>query len=379
VALLENEPWSGERQQRLATLAAREPQNPFLHFALAWTARRGGDLATAEREYRRTLERWPEDDRVLTNLGNVLAMEGRQEDALQLYERAIHVRPANPAPHFNESQIYTQRFEYIAATEALSRASALDFDLVRDYQALGTNDGVLALVDQWVAPGNFWLALGQSAAPASVETSLPPPWRGHMETSGWRFSLAAAVVGFLAALLGSLGHRALPLRACSNCGRVVCRRCAQRRRETAECRACAALETRAQNPDFARVLLKRSARQAERLRHVTRTVVATLLPGFGLIAFRRALTPLVILAVAVLLVGPLAGVTLPFELEPHIGLADRLPSLPVRIGLGVVLYAVSIAGYFSCVARDRVRSARQAAAASDAAEPRPRRWRAQAA
>src|SRR5439155_323334 len=41
VALLENEPWSSARQQRLASLVAREPANPFLHFALGWTARRG--------------------------------------------------------------------------------------------------------------------------------------------------------------------------------------------------------------------------------------------------------------------------------------------------------------------------------------------------
>src|SRR5262249_50521895 len=56
IALLENDPWSAARQQRLTALAAREPENPFLHFALGWTARRGGDLPTAEREYRLALE-----------------------------------------------------------------------------------------------------------------------------------------------------------------------------------------------------------------------------------------------------------------------------------------------------------------------------------
>src|SRR5205814_7509464 len=134
-----------------------------------------------------------------------------------------------------------------AATEALSRASAIDFDLVRDYQALGTSDGVLALVDQWIAPRNFWLALRDAPASTTVEASLPPPWRGHLETTGWRFSLTAMLCGLLAALAGFMGHRGLPLRACSNCGRVVCRRCAQRRREVALCRGCAALETRGQN------------------------------------------------------------------------------------------------------------------------------------
>jgi hypothetical protein len=379
VALLENEPWSGARQQRLAALSAREPENPFLHFALAWTARRGGDLATAEREYRSALERWSGDDRVLTDLGNVLAMRGRQDEALDLYQRAIAARPTNPAPHFNESQIYTQRFEYVAATEALSRASALDFDLVRDYQALGTNDGVLALVDQWIPPRNFWLAVAETPVPATAQAGLPPSWRGHMETSGWRFSLIALLCGVVGTALGLWGHRSLPLRSCSNCGRVVCRRCAQRRREVALCHGCAALETRAQNPDFARVLLKRSQRQADKVRDLTRTVLATLLPGFGLVAFRRAVMPVLLIAAGVLLVGPFAGVPLPFDLEPLVGLSNRLPALPVRIALGALIYAISLAGYFTSAGRARLQAAALVAPAPRTAAQGQRRTPAQAA
>ncbi len=379
VALLENEPWSGGRQQRLAALAAREPENPFLRFAHAWIARRGGDLATAEREYRGALERWPGDDRVLTNLGNVLAMQGRQDEALQLYDRASAAGPTNPAPHFNSSQIYTQRFEYIDATEALSRASALDFDLVRDYQSLGTNDGVLALVDQWIAPRSFWLALGENPGALLLAPGLPPSWRGHIETSGWRFSLLAVVSGLVAALFGMLGSRAVPLRACSNCGSVVCRRCAQRRREVALCRSCAGLETRAQNADFAQVLMRRSRRRAEKLRYGIVTALAAIVPGFGLIAFRRALTPLLLIAASLLIAGPWAVVPLPFELEPRVGVPDRMPPLAVRIGLGVVIYTISIAGYFSCVARARLQAAVAAAAAPETAERTPRRIPARAA
>jgi len=360
VALLENEPWSSAQQQRLATLVAREPQNPFVQFGLAWIARRGGDLATAEREYRHALERWPDDDRVLNNLGNVLAMQGRQNEALDLFARAVAARPTNPAPHFNSSQIYTQRFEFKPATEALSRASALDFDLVRDYQSRGTSDGKLPLVDQWISPRAFWLALGATPGLAARATSLPPSWRGHFETTDWRFGPVAAVAGLIGIAFGMVGHRAVPLRACSNCGCVVCRRCAQRRREVALCRDCAKLESRAQSRDFAHVLMNRSRRRAERLQHALRTAVAAIVPGFGLLALRRAVTPVLLLAASALLATPWVGAPLPFELEPRLA-AAALPPLPVWIGLVAVIYAWSIGGYLACVARSRTQAAEQAA------------------
>lgn len=379
VALMENQAWSADRQRRLAQLAERSPENPFLQFALAWVARRGGDLATAERGYRKALERWNHEDRVLTNLGNVLAMQGRQDEALETYARASAAGPRNPAPHFNESQIYTQRFEYMSATEALSRASSLDFDLVRRYQSLGSNDGGLALVDQWIAPATFWRALADAPGSALSAASVPPSWRGRIETSGWRFSVAACLSALIAALMGAWGHRGLPLRSCNNCGRVVCRRCAQRRREVALCRTCSALETRAQNADFARVLLRRNQRQAERLRHGIRTVLAAIVPGFGLLAFRRAITPVLLIAGGVLIAGPWAGAPLPFDLEPRLAVANRLPGLPARIALAIAIYAISIGGYLSCVARARIRAAEAAATAADSSAQSPRRVSARAA
>ena len=166
---------------------------------------------------------------------------------------------------------------------------------------------------------------------------------------------------------------------CSNCGKVVCRRCSQRRREVALCRKCAGLETRAQNPDFARVLLKRSQRQVGKLRSVTRTVLAVLVPGFGLIAFRRALTPLLVIAIGLLLVGPFAGTPLPFELEPLVGRFDRLPSSGLRIAVGAAIYAVSIAGYFSLAARASRHAAALTTSTLRPAAQAPRRLPAQAA
>lgn len=361
VPLLEGEPWSRERQDRMTALAAQHPDNPFVRFGLGWIARRGGDLVTTEAAYRRVLQTWPEDDRVLNDLGNVLAMQGRTAEALTLYDRANAKLHANAAAYFNSSQIYTQRFEYRAATEALSRASSLNFDMVRNYQSQSTEDGMLPLVDQWIAPRMFWLALMREPLPLGGARSLPPAWRTRIEASGWPFSLAAVILALLGAGVGLAEHNGMPLRACSNCGHVVCRRCAQRRRELALCPVCAALEARAENPDFARVLLLQHRRQLQNRQHLVRTAAAAVVPGFGLIAFRRVFTPVVLLAFTALLAGQWFGSPLPFAFEPRLAVAPSFLPLPLALGLWGAIYAASLFGYFDQVSRARAQATALAA------------------
>ncbi|MEO5617962.1 MAG: tetratricopeptide repeat protein, partial [Candidatus Eisenbacteria bacterium] len=138
VALAETEPLSAERNAALAALAREHSDNPHLQFAAAWAARRGGQLAEAENLYRKTLELWPADDRTLNNLGCTLMMRGRPDDALTLFLEASRAQPANAAAWFNQAQVYTQRYDYRAATDAMSRASALNFEMVTSTQSQGT-------------------------------------------------------------------------------------------------------------------------------------------------------------------------------------------------------------------------------------------------
>src|SRR4029077_18962618 len=111
-------------------------------------------------------------------------------------------------------------------------------------------DGMLALVDQWVAPATFWAATSEAAPQGAHRRALPPSWRNRIETSGWIFSGLAFVVAVLGAFIGSAQQKVSPLRICSSCGTAVCRRGAQRRREVALCPICAQLEARAESPDF---------------------------------------------------------------------------------------------------------------------------------
>jgi tetratricopeptide (TPR) repeat protein len=356
-AALATEPYSAERHRELLALAQQHPDNPFVEFGLGWEARRGGDLQLAETAYRRALELWPNNDRVMNNLGNTLAALGRQDEALALYQKAYGVNPMNSAAYFNASQIFTQRYEYRAATDALSRASALNFDLVKNYQSQAANDGLLPLADEWLAPRTFWEALSTLPPSHFDRMKLPPTWRTRIECSGWTFSIIAVVLALLSVGFGVLQNRSMPLRPCSNCNRVVCRRCAQRRRETALCAACAAVESRAESPDFARVLLLQHRRSLVHRQDMLRTAIATLIPGYGLLALNRLLLPLLLLIGSAGLTSAWFGLGAPFSFEPRLALSGSEVPVPVIVGLWIAIYAVSILGYFSAVVRLRAQAA----------------------
>ena len=115
---------------------------------LGWLARRAGDLDGAEAAYRRTLVLWPTSDEALNNLGNLLAMQGRFDDALATFQKANEADPRNAAAFFETSPVHTRLFDYSAASDAVARASALDFEMVKTYQAGSGESGDLPLVDR---------------------------------------------------------------------------------------------------------------------------------------------------------------------------------------------------------------------------------------
>jgi hypothetical protein len=344
VVSMQGQPYSAEAHQRISALAAENPNQPFLQFGLGWIARQGGDLETAAQAYRRTLELWPNNDQALNNLGNVLAIQGHEAEAMEHYQKAIESNPANAAAHFNLSQAYTRRFDYHAANEALSRASALNFEMMRAYQSQTRSGGPLPLVDQWIAPKIFWKALLDRTDATSAGSAIPPAWRGRVETSGSGFSWALVIALALGLALGVLQGRALPLRRCGNCDRVLCRRCTERRREVALCHSCAKVQSGTPQAEFARVILLEHRKKERRTGWIARTALAALIPGFGPLAYHRTLSAFVLVLSAVALVfgGPEAT---PYSFEPRLsglegGTAPGLAILP-----WVAIWAIWVVGY----------------------------------
>jgi hypothetical protein len=153
----------------------------------------------------------------------------------------------------------------------------------------------------------------------------------------------------------------MPLRKCSNCGAIICRRCARRRRETALCDGCAIIESRAENPDFGRVLLLQHRRKLRSTAHAMRTALATLIPGFGLLGFRRVVAPVMLLAVTAMLLSDTLRLGVPYAYEPRVALAEMALPVLVRVGLWVAVYAISIGAYLFLAGQAEAREAERAA------------------
>ncbi|NOT35013.1 MAG: tetratricopeptide repeat protein [Candidatus Eisenbacteria bacterium] len=345
VMTLEHETFTPARLAGVRRLSERHPDNPFVSFGLGWVARRGGDFSSAEAAYRLTLRSNPEDDRATNNLANLLAIRGDSNGALELYRRAIAIQPENAAAYFNMGQVHTRRFDYHSANEAYSRAAALDFDLVQTYQS-ASRDGSLPLADQWIKPGSAWKAMLTPDAREHTSAQLPPAWRGLREARGPFTSLLGVVVFGLGITLSMLWHKRLPLRACSNCDAVICRRCAVRRRELALCPDCANAEVRAESPEFARVLLNQRRRTVQRTYRGVRTGLAGLLPGYGFFAFRRVFLGFSFATAAVMLIALSLGVREPFDAEPTFGLVGMAGGGELALGW-ILLYALGVMAFIS--------------------------------
>lgn len=349
-----NAPWDTQRQTRLQRIAAHDPKDGFAQFALGWHSRKGGQLAEAEKAYRAAAEAWPEQSAPLTNLGNVLAMRGKSDEALVLYAKAAQLDTENAAAHFNAAQLLTRRFEYTAANNELRQASALDFDMVKQFQSRAGTAGMLPLVDVWPPSKLFWQSLRAPGLPRGAQT-LPLMLRGRTEASGWPFTFAAVLALALGGWFGRWQHQRLPLRVCSNCGVIVCRRCAKRRREAALCPECDRIGAGAETPEFSRVLLLQHRARRRDSTRLLRTALAALLPGYGLLAHRRVFGPTLLIACTWLL-GRLAfGFAAPFSLTPRLSFpGGEVPGVVLFAGV-VFVYLWSLTGYFMAVNRERLR------------------------
>ena len=335
----------------LQALALRDPSEPLYPFTAGTIARRQGDFDTAERELARANALRPNSVWILTNLGNVYFAREDYVRAREAYETATKAAPQAPEPHWNLAQTYTKQLMFAEANREQSAATALAFDRVRDMSRISTPqlnrtvmEAMPPLEDLWdlarrTAPERG-LAGTQSNAYLKFLLGLMPP--------------APFAIFFLVALfllfagLGQMLARALSTLQCSNCQKVVCRRCVFRMQQRAFCEGCYGAVKDLKSMEFTRLLLTGRGSRAARRRTFWETATTFLLPGAGQMLRGASLSGfvaiLILVGAAVLVIGNGALVPSTDVLPLYSGGWSK--RIPLTL-LFALTYVITIARYYA--------------------------------
>jgi tetratricopeptide (TPR) repeat protein len=328
-----------------------DPQEALYPFALGTIARRSGDLDLAERQLTQAAVLAPRSSWILTNLGNVYFAREDYAHARSTYEAAAAADPATVEPHFNLAQVYTKQLMFTEASREQSRASAIAFDRVRDFSRWSAPQLNRTVMDASPPEPKLWgLAKDRAAmrGPTALSgnpflvavTKLSPPAP---------FGLVFVPGLFLIfTLVGQLLGRNLATLHCSNCQKIICRRCVKRMQQRAFCESCHRSVKDLKSSEFTRLLLTRQGRSAARRRTLWQAILTFILPGGGQILRGASLSGfaaiLVMTAAATLVISN--GALVPsLDVLPlgGPGLTKRIP----LILLFLVTYAATVARYFA--------------------------------
>lgn len=109
-----------------SAVVTQEPDLWEAHFALGLIDRRSGEHARAETAFRRVLELWPDQPDALHELGVVVLMADRVNEALPLLDRASQLRPRDAAYLADAGFAHLRAGNLRAARERLAQSRELD-------------------------------------------------------------------------------------------------------------------------------------------------------------------------------------------------------------------------------------------------------------
>ena len=335
----------------LGTLSMRDPSEPLYPFTAGTIARREGDFDTAERELKRADGLRPGSSWTLVNLGNVYFAREDWERARQAYEAAVNAAPRAAEPHFNLAQTYTKQLMFAEANREQAAATRLAFDRVRDMSRISAPQ-LNRTVMEAMPPAEALWDLGRRTAPERGLTAV----RGNPYLTFLLRLLPPApfAIFFLPALfllfagLGQVLGRALATLQCSNCQRVVCRRCVFRMQQRAFCEGCYGAVKDLKSVEFTRILLTGRGSRAARRRTVLETLTTFLLPGAGQMLRGASLSGfvaiLIMSAAAILVVAN--GLIVPSTDVLPVASSGWGKRVPLAL-LFALTYAITVARYYA--------------------------------
>ncbi len=321
--------WSDEAERALLRAIQARPENTFYHFAYGTMARRAGKLGIARRELETAAGLSPRDASVANNLGNVYFNLGDLESAYEQYSKATSLDASRAESHYNLGQVYTKRLLFAEANEEISKANQINQEMVDEFSLNSREQLNRSVIDSPLKAASYWTNLYEEGTRASSSEALEPVLQ-YGGIGAQRRSLTVSVFFVLSLVAGGLVFRNLKTYNCTNCGKVICRKCLSRVERQTYCLKCAVAATSAaKSQDFTKLLLA-NQRQLEAKRKRPVSVAAGIVfPGFGLVQKGRAVSGFFLVLLTATVALCIAGKG---------SLVDYVPSLPYeRLGFFALL------------------------------------------
>jgi hypothetical protein len=150
------------------------------------------------------------------------------------------------------------------------------------------------------------------------------------------------------AAIGQISGRSLATLPCSNCQRVVCRRCVHRMQQRAFCDDCFRSVKDLKSTEFTRLLLTSRDRTSARRRTIGQAVLTVVLPGAGQMLRGAALSGFVailIMVAAAIVVIPNGALVPSLDVLPVPG-PGWMKRIPLLL-LFVLTYTITLTRYFA--------------------------------
>jgi tetratricopeptide (TPR) repeat protein len=214
----------GENALALAALPGRTSFEETFSYGLA--LKRAGRLEEASGAFLKAIAA-RKDARAYVNLAGCLALTGRKDKAIELYQESIQTIRPTAAAYFNLSQLQRAALNYAEGDKLFAEAAKLDPEKVARFEKQ-TEKSADLLVDETLSEKDF-LRLFEEKEDSSPER--PFDRNAAMAVS------AASLLWMAFFFIYSRKNRLRAFR-CSRCGKVLCPRCEQLPAWGRMCKSC---------------------------------------------------------------------------------------------------------------------------------------------
>lgn len=286
---------------------------------------RSGENAKAATVFGELLEKNKDDTVIMNNLAVALFRLGRYQESRAVWERAIKIDPNQAILHYNYAQALNSLLDFGTAEEELSKASTLDFHLIRSLLTSKTDAGPIPLTIQ---DQKLWaVCLSQINQPLKVSY--------HPLESG---RVGLLVLSLLTTSCILVSYKSRPSPKCTICGLPLRRLSRKRKAPETICTTCSRISHGLADHRWADAECKQRRKALAKKKMIATLLFGLIVPGVPYHLIGRRLTGffLTFVFACLMTLGFFNGwVVKPL---PYIGIRQRATGLITMIAITYAVY-----------------------------------------